>query len=159
MQFNKNYWMQVAIDVAKKSVGVDLVPAHDKEIPVCALIVRGDNLISIATNKIESNQDATAHAEIIAIREASKVLGNWRLDSCTLYVTLEPCSMCAGAIINSRISKLVFGAYDPLCGACGSVINLFKEMNKLNQIEVIGGILELEASEIIKKFFLKVRHA
>lgn len=149
-EYSHQFWMAKALKA---------ISSVFNEVPVCALVVKDNQLISKATNKTESYLDATAHAEILAIREASKVLGNWRLENCTLYVTLEPCSMCAGAIINSRISKLVFGAYDLRQDACGSVINLFKEMNKLEQIEVIGGILEFEASKVIKKFFLEVRHA
>ena len=149
-EFSHQYWMSKALEVLSTKYS---------EVPVCALIVKNNKLVSLATNKMESYQDATAHAEILVIREASKVLENCRLENCTLYVTLEPCSMCAGAVINSRISKLVFGAYDLRQGACGSVINLFKEMNKLERIEVIGGILELEASKTIKKFFLEARHA
>ena len=129
MQFNHSYWMNEAIKVAK-----DL----QDEVPVCALIVKENKLISIATNKVELQNDPTAHAEVLVIREAAKVLDNWRLNGCILYVTLEPCSMCMGAIINSKIATVVFGAYDT---------------NKENQIEVIGGILELEASKLLKDFF------
>ncbi|MBI2996401.1 MAG: nucleoside deaminase [Candidatus Melainabacteria bacterium] len=129
------------------------------EVPICALIVRDNNLISKAINQTEALSDASAHAEIIAIREASEILKNWRLTNCTLYTTLEPCSMCAGAILNSRISKIVFSAYDLNSGACGSVINLFYELGKQKQIEIIGGILENEASKILKEFFKKFRNS
>ncbi|MBI3590387.1 MAG: nucleoside deaminase [Candidatus Melainabacteria bacterium] len=135
------------------SCAIDLVKNVKDEIPVCALVVRDNKLISKAVNKTEACLDATAHAEIIAIREASEILSNWRLNKCVLYSTLEPCAMCMGAILNSRISRLVFGAYDLNAGACGSVINLPKDLNKQNQIEIIGGINELEASQLLKDFF------
>lgn len=123
------------------------------EVPVCALIVKNNVLISKAINKTEKVLDPTAHAEIVAIKKAAKALGNWRLKDCTLYVTLEPCPMCMGAILNSRISKLIFGAYDLNLGACGSAVNLASELNKKNQIDIMGGILELEASKLLKEFF------
>lgn len=133
MQSN-SWWMARAIHYVK---------THNsgyREIPVCALVVKSNELISIACNQVESLNDPTAHAEILAIREASKVLSNWRLNGCTMYVTLEPCAMCMGAILNSRISKLVFGAFD-LADA------------KTDQLEIIGGILEIECSELLKNFF------
>ena len=143
-KYSHQYWMSYAIDLAKDV---------KDEIPICALIVRDNKLISKAVNKTEACFDVTAHAEIIAIREASKILSNWRLNECTLYSTLEPCAMCTGAILNSRISRLVFGAYDLNVGACGSAINLPKDLNKQNQIKIIGGIVELEASKLLKDFF------
>lgn len=148
MQFNHQYWMSQVINYARET---------KDEIPVCALIIKENVLISKAINKTEVLNDATAHAEILAIREASKKLNNWRLNDCILYTTLEPCAMCAGAIISSRIKTVVFGAYDPLAGACGSAINLFSSLSKKNQIEVIGGVLEIEASKLLKGFFLARR--
>ena len=147
-EYSHQYWMSQAIDLARNT---------KKDVPIAALIIKNDVLISTGINEIEDLQDATAHAEILAIRNASNKLGNWRLTDCTLYTTLEPCSMCTGAIINSRILKLVFGAYDVKAGACGSAIDLFKDLNKINQIEVIGGILELEASKLLKDFFHQIR--
>ena len=148
MQFNYNHqdWMAKAIELAKNS--------NINEVPVTALIVCDNNLLASAINRVEEYHDATSHAEIIVIREASKILGNWRLNDCTLYTTLEPCSMCASAILNSRISKVVFGAYDLNQGACESVIDLFKLLEKENQIEIIGGIMELQCSKLMKDFFL-----
>ena len=148
MQFSHQYWISEAIKFAKNPV----------EVPISALIVKDDKLISIATNLVENSNDATNHAEIIAIKEASKILDNWRLDGCILYTTLEPCSMCAGAIINARISKIVFGAFDLAFGACGSKINLFYELERQKKIEVIGGILENECSKLIKDFFVLKRN-
>ena len=142
------YWMVKALEK---------VQDEKVEVPVAALIVRDNEIISSAVNKVESKNDPTAHAEIIAIREASKELGNWRLTDCVLYTTLEPCSMCAGAIINSRISKIIFGAYDFNMGACGSKINLFNELGKQNQVEVIGGILEEECGRLLKSIFVSKR--
>ena len=137
MQFKESshgFWMACAIKLAKEV---------KDEVPIAALIVKENKLISQAINKTEILKDPTAHAEMIAIRDASIILGDWRLNDCILYTTLEPCGMCAGAIINSRISKLVFGAYDLNKGACG----------KENQVEIIGGILEIEASKLLKDFF------
>ena len=148
MQFDHKYWMSQAIDFVKET---------KSEVPICALIVKENKLISKEVNKVESLNDCTAHAEMLAIREASKKLNNWRLSDCTLYTTLEPCAMCAGAIINSRISKVIFGAYDLNLGACGSKVNLFSDLDKENQIEVIGGVLELEAGKLLKEFFILKR--
>ena len=145
MQFDHKYWMSQAVDHASKI---------KDEVPVCALIVKDNVLISKAVNQVETLKDATAHAEILAIKEASEKLSRWRLNDCVLYTTLEPCAMCAGAIINSRVSKVIFGAYDLNAGACGSVTNLFSDLGKENQIEVIGGIMEIEAGKLLKDFFL-----
>ena len=148
MQYSHQYWMAEVIKLVKEL---------KNEVPVCALIVKDNKLLSCAVNQTESLHDPTAHAEIIAIKEASKALGNWRLNDCILYTTLEPCSMCTGATINSRISKIVFGAYDVNAGACGSKVNLIKDLNKQDQIEVIGGILEPEAGKLLKQFFVAKR--
>lgn len=142
------FWMQQAIELAQ---GVK------DEIPIAALIVKDNQLISKAVNKTETLCDATAHAEINAIREASITLANWRLNDCVLYTTLEPCAMCMGAILNSRISRLVFSAYDINLGSCSSAINLTNELGKNDQIEIIGGILELESSKLLKSFFASRR--
>ena len=149
MHFDHKYWMLQAIDFVKET---------KSEVPVCALIVKENKLISKEVNKVESLNDCTAHAEILAIREASRKVNNWRLNDCVLYTTLEPCAMCAGAIINSRIKKVIFGAYDLNAGACGSKTNLFSDLDKENQIEVIGGILELEAGQLLKDFFAARRN-
>ena len=145
MQFDHQYWMTQAVNFAREV---------KNEIPVCALVVKENILISKAINQTEKSKDATAHAEILIIKEASSKLGNWRLSDCVLYTTLEPCAMCAGAIINSRISKIIFGAYDVNAGACGSKINLFKDLDKENQVEIIGGIMELECAKLLKEFFV-----
>ncbi len=147
-QYTHQYWINEAINIAKSVTD---------EVPVCAFIVKDNKVISKAVNKTENLLDVTAHAEILAIKEAAKSLDNWRLTDCVLYSTLEPCAMCVGAIINSRISKLIFSAYDYNCGACSSKVNLFKELNKNDQVEIIGGILELESSDLLKSFFMTKR--
>lgn len=138
--------MLKAIETAKKS-GVD--------IPVGAVIVKGDSILAVAYNQKEKNFDATAHAEILAIKRAGEVLKNWRLSGCEMYVTLEPCPMCASAILQSRIDKLYFGAYDLLNGAFGSKSDMRKIMG-IN-IEVLGGILEDKCSDLLKNYFKELR--
>ena len=127
------------------------------EVPVGAIVVHNDKIIGRGYNKRETLKDPTAHAEIIAIKEASNHLDAWRLSDCTLYVTLEPCAMCAGAIVNSRIDRVVIGARDPKRGCCGTVENLTdnSKFNHKSQIEF--GILEDECSNIISKFFRELR--
>lgn len=144
------YFMEIALKEAKK--------AYDKEeVPIGAVITLGDEVIAKAHNLREISKMATAHAELLAIDEACKVRGDWRLTNCNLYVTIEPCPMCAGAIILSRIEKVIIGAMDYKSGACGSVMNLL-ENHKLNhQTEIITGILGYECSEIMKSFFRKLR--
>ncbi|MCF6462784.1 tRNA adenosine(34) deaminase TadA [Clostridium sp. Cult1] len=127
------------------------------EVPVGAVIVHDGKVISKGYNKRETLKDPTAHAEIIAIREASNYLGGWRLVGCTMYVTLEPCSMCAGAIINSRIERLVIGAKDSKRGCCGSVINLLDNPYFNHKVEVEFGILEDKCSSILTSFFKQIR--
>lgn len=139
-------FMQQAIEVAKKS-GAD--------VPVGALIVKNNHIIAFAHNEKEQNNDATAHAEILAIKHASKTLGNWRLEDCELYVTLEPCPMCSWAIIQSRIKTVYFGSYDKQYGALGSVIDLRKQAN--SDLKVFGGILEEKCDNIIEEFFERIR--
>lgn len=142
--------MELAIKEAKL--------AYDKdEVPVGAVIVYKGGVIASAHNLRETSNSATAHAEILAIEKACSVLGTWKLTDCDLYVTLEPCIMCAGAIINARIRNLYFGAYDPKAGACGSVTDVFR-LNELNhKVTVYAGIMEDECSEILKRFFQKKR--
>lgn len=147
-KFTHEYWMSEAIKEAS---------TVNNEIPVCAILVKDNNIISKAVNRTEELKDSTAHAEILAIREASKLFSDWRLNGCILYSTLEPCSMCMGAILNSRVSKLVFGAYDLDAGACGSALNLSFDLKKENHIEITGGIFKLEASNLIKQFFITKR--
>ena len=143
-------FMKEALKEAKK--------AYNKlEIPVGAIIVKDGKIIARAHNIKEEKQDTTKHAEIIAIQKASKKLETWRLNDCEMYVTLEPCAMCAGAIIQARLKKLYIGTMDPKTGACGSVLNLLKDFKFNHNVEVEYGILKNECEEILKKFFKELR--
>ena len=139
--------MKRAIELAKSAIG---------EIPVGAVIVKDGNVIAKACNKKEQLNDVTAHAEILAIREAEKKLGRWRLDDCEMYVTLEPCPMCAWAIVNARIKTVYFGSYDTNYGAFGSAIDVKKLAN--SPIKIYGGIMEKECDEILNQYFLRLRN-
>jgi tRNA(adenine34) deaminase len=143
-------YMRLALEQA------GLAPALG-EVPIGAVLVQDGQVLAQVHNFREVWQDPTAHAEIVAIREAASRLGTWRLTGATLYVTVEPCSMCAGAIIQSRISRLVFGARDPKAGACGSVFNLPEERRLNHKVEVSGGVLERESQELIQTFFRRLR--
>lgn len=138
--------MQEAIDIAKKS-GAD--------VPVGALVVKNGEIISSACNEKEKNNDPSAHAEILAIKEAGKLLKNWRLDDCELYVTLEPCPMCAWAILQARIKTVYFGSFDKQYGALGSVLDLRKQAN--SKLKVYGGICEKECDNVIEEFWKNKR--
>ncbi len=127
------------------------------EAPVGAIIVKEGKIIARAYNLREKNLDPTAHAEILAIRKAAGKLDGWRLSGCDMYVTLEPCAMCAGAIIQARISRVFFGADDPKAGAAGSVVNLFEERRFNHRVEVEAGIMKEECSQILKDFFRNLR--
>jgi tRNA(adenine34) deaminase len=128
--------------------------AFDKgEVPVGAVIVYNDQIIARAHNLVETEKSVQAHAELRALYEASKLLGNWRLNEMTLYVTLEPCPMCAGALLLSRIKKVVWGAREPRTGAAGSWCDLFALRHPFHQVESVGGVLEEESRELLQKFF------
>ena len=127
------------------------------EIPVGAVIVKKGEIIARGHNLKEKGKDPTLHAEIIAIKEASKVIGDWRLNECELYVTLEPCLMCAGAIIQARISKVFFGARDPKSGVVVSLYRIFDDTRWNHRVEYSGGIMERECSLILKEFFRMLR--
>ena len=143
-------YMQMALEKAR------LAPALG-EVPIGAVLVMDGQVLSQVHNFREVWQDPTAHAEVVAIREAAKRLGTWRLTDTTLYVTVEPCSMCAGAIIQSRISRLVFGARDPKAGACGSVFNLPDERRLNHRVQVVGGLMEQESQDLMQSFFRSLR--
>ena len=144
--------MRVAIEHAKIS------SVASKDVPVGAVILNAHgDLISTGNNQRELLNDPTAHAEIVAIRHAATALGNWRLDGCIIVVTLEPCAMCAGAIAQSRISKVVFGAWDEKAGASGSVWDLLRDPRALHKVEVTSGVLEEECSAMLKEFFSEQR--
>lgn len=144
-------FMREAIKQAKKAAKLG-------EMPVGAVIVRNGEIISRGYNKRETKKNALLHAEIIAVERACKKLGGWRLPECEIYVTLEPCPMCAGAILNSRIDRVYFGAYDPKSGCAGSRINLM-DMNLCNYTaEVMGGVMQEECAWLIKEFFRELRN-
>ena len=139
--------MRSAIAVAKSAL-------KTADVPVGALIVDSENnIIATGYNEREAHQDPTAHAEIVAIRRAAQKLGTWRLAECRLVVTLEPCAMCAGAIAQSRIGTLVFGAWDEKAGAVGSVWDVLRDPRAIHKMEVIGGVLEAECAELLTNFF------
>lgn len=142
-------FMDEALKLAKEA-------AEYGEVPVGAVIVKNGEIIAKGRNMREEKQNALSHAEIEAINNACKALGSWRLDDCEMYVTLEPCPMCAGAIINSRIKTLIFGAYDPKAGSIDSIVNLC-EYPYNHKVEVYGGICEDKCLEILKKFFKDLR--
>lgn len=146
----KEKFMKEALKEAKK--------AYDKlEVPVGAVIVKNGKIIARAHNLKETGLDTTKHAEILAIQKASKKLQSWRLIGCEMYVTLEPCTMCAGALINSRIEKVYIGAMDEKTGACGSVLNLFEDYTFNHHVEFETGILSDECEKILKDFFKFLR--
>ena len=123
------------------------------DVPVGAVMVHGGKAIAQVENRTERQQDPTSHAELLAIREAAASLGTWRLTGCTLYVTLEPCAMCAGAIVLSRIDRLVFGAWDPKAGMAGSVGDLVRHPKLNHRPEVLGGVMEQQCGEVLRAFF------
>ena len=128
------------------------------DVPVGAVILDPSGVvIATGVNRREQSQDPTAHAEVVAIREAGKKLNNWRLDGCTLIVTLEPCAMCAGAIMQSRLARLVFGAWDEKAGAVGSVIDVVRDPRALTKVEVISGVFADESRALLKEFFAESR--
>ncbi|MDQ6827597.1 MAG: tRNA adenosine(34) deaminase TadA [Gemmatimonadota bacterium] len=131
--------------------------ASEGDVPVGALIVRDGAALATAANRTGRGQDATAHAELLAIREASRMLRRWRLDDCTLYVTLEPCAMCAGAIVLARLQRVVFGAWDEKAGMAGSRGDLLRHPKLNHRPEVQGGVLEAECGDILRDFFRKRR--
>ena len=147
---DKEKFMQEALKEAKK--------AYEKlEIPVGAVIVKDAKIIARAHNQKETKFDTTKHAEILAIQKASKKLKSWRLLDCEMYVTLEPCAMCAGAIINSRIKKIYIGTMDEKTGAIGSVLNLFEDFTFNHKVEYENGILQKECENMLKQFFKELR--
>lgn len=147
---NDEYWMQKSLELAHKAQAED-------EVPVGAIIVKDNQLIAEAWNQPIQSHDPTAHAEIIAIRKAGQTLNNYRLIDATLYVTLEPCSMCVGAMIHARVKRLVFGAYDVKTGAAGSAINLISDQVHNHKIEVFGGVLQVDCKQLLQEFFRKKR--
>jgi tRNA(adenine34) deaminase len=139
--------MQAALSLAK-------VAADKGDVPVGAIVVNeAGEILGTGQNLREQNNDPTAHAEIVALRNASEKYGSWRLDDLTIVVTLEPCAMCAGAILQSRIKRLVFAAWDEKAGAVGSVMDVIRDPRALTKVEVITGVMEKECSDVLKDFF------
>ena len=147
---NDSYYMEIAIEQAKKA-------QRNDEVPVGAVIVRNDEVLSVGYNKVIELLDPTAHAEIIAIKKAAQKICNYRLVNCNLYVTLEPCLMCAGSIIQSRISNLIFGAYDPKSGVVESNLKVFENPILNHHTHTKGGVLLDKSSKLLKDFFASKR--
>jgi tRNA(adenine34) deaminase len=143
-------FMELALDEARTA-------ADAGEVPVGAVVVRGGEIIARTSNRTVRDQDPTAHAEVLALREASRVAGTWRLSVCALYVTLEPCAMCAGALVLARVDRVVFGAWDPKAGMSGSVADLLRHPRLNHRPEVLGGVLEDDARDLLRRFFLSRR--
>ena len=144
-------WMREAIAEARKAEAI-------REVPIGAVIVKDGRIIARGHNLRETTRDATAHAEMIAIRAASEAIGSWRLLGCTLYVTLEPCPMCAGAILQSRIARVVYGTDDPKAGCAGTLMNLLQDGRFNHRTEVASGVLREECAELLTGFFRALRN-
>jgi tRNA(adenine34) deaminase len=144
-------WMRIALDEARRAA------AH-RDVPVGAVVV-GPNGVELARgeNRRELDEDPTAHAEIVAIRAAARTRGHWRLDDCTLFVTLEPCAMCAGALVNARVQRLVFGAADPKAGAVVSLFDIGRDARMNHRFEVQAGVLAAESVALLQAFFAELR--
>lgn len=152
MSFSENdeKWMRIALEEAEKAL-------EEEDVPIGAIAVRDNMIIGRGYNKREANQDPTAHAEMIAIRQAAKVVGHWRLEEVTLYCTLEPCAMCAGAMVLARLPRLVYATTDPKAGAGGSIMDITRHSALNHQVEVTNGLFADEASEQIRAFFRMLR--
>ncbi|HWW03855.1 tRNA adenosine(34) deaminase TadA [Collimonas sp.] len=145
-------YMQQAISQARNAWALG-------EVPVGALVVKDGQIIATGFNQPIGNHDPTAHAEIMALRAAATILGNYRLPGCEMYVTLEPCAMCAGAMMHARLTRVIYGASDPKTGACGSVLNLFEQEKLNHHTEVTAGVLAEECGTLLKEFFAERRQA
>ncbi|MEM9290441.1 MAG: tRNA adenosine(34) deaminase TadA [Acidobacteriota bacterium] len=143
-------WMDFALRVAHEA-------AQRGEVPVGAVVVKDGEAVSWAGNRREEDQDPVAHAEILALRQAAQRLGSWRLEGCDLYVTLEPCAMCAGALVNARIQRLIYGAADPKAGFCGSLGNLVQEARLNHRMEVRRGVRSEASADLLRSFFQQLR--
>lgn len=150
MTFSDEHWMQQALLLAHQAAAVD-------EVPVGAVIVKNDQLIAEGWNHPIQLHDPSAHAEMIALRRAGVILNNYRLLDTTLYVTLEPCVMCVGAMIHARVGRVVFGAYDAKTGAAGSVFDLLQSEKHNHKIDVTGGVLEDQCRDVLQEFFKRKR--
>jgi len=142
--------MKAALEEARRA-------AEAGEVPVGAVVTSGGRIIARSHNQVETLHDATAHAEMLALTQAAEAVGDWRLEGATLFVTLEPCAMCTGAILLARVDRVVYGAADPVAGACGSVLNLAADTRLPRQVEVEGGVMARECGELLKRFFKDLR--
>lgn len=150
INISEEKYMKEAIKQAQKAYAID-------EVPIGCVIVKENKIIAKAYNKRNTNKTTLAHAELLAIQKACKKLGDWRLEECTMYITLEPCQMCAGAIVQARIPKVVIGTYNPKAGCAGSILNLLQMKEFNHQVEVVGNVLEEECSQMMKQFFREMR--
>jgi tRNA(adenine34) deaminase len=139
-------WMAAALDLAREA-------ATRGDVPVGAVVVRGHEIVGRGANAREQSADPCAHAETVALRQAAARLARWQLDDCDLYVTLEPCAMCAGAVLLARIRRLIYGAADPKAGACGSALDVIGSRRTNHRVEVIGGVRAQEAADLLRLFF------
>lgn len=143
-------WMSQAIELARRAL-------ESQDVPVGALVVRGQRVVGRGWNQRELLQDPTAHAEMIALTAAAQALGHWRLEGCTLYVTLEPCLMCAGALVLARLERLVYGAADPKAGACGSLYQITQDPRLNHRVQTVAGVLAEPCAELVRDFFRRQR--
>ena len=143
-------WMQEALAEARRAAEIG-------EVPIGAVIVRDGEVIGRGHNRRETDRDPLAHAEILAIRQAAEQVGGWRLTGCTMYVSLEPCAMCAGALVNSRVERLVWGAPDPKAGWCGTLGNLVQDPRLNHRLEMTAGVLEEDSAALLRGFFASLR--
>lgn len=143
-------YMKEAIKEAKKA-------AKKGEVPIGCVIVYQDKIIGRGHNKRNTNKTTLAHAELLAIQKASKVMGDWRLEDCTMYITLEPCQMCSGAIVQARIKEVIIGAMNPKAGCAGSILNILQMKEFNHQAELLTGVMEKECSQVLKEFFVDLR--
>jgi tRNA(adenine34) deaminase len=145
------------VELMQRALELAAVADSSGEVPVGAVLVRGDEIIAEGANRPIASHDPTAHAEIEALRAGGQVLGSYRLTGTTLYVTLEPCAMCAAAIVHARVRRLVFGAWDPRAGAAGSIVDVFKLPGLNHRVDVFGGVLAEECGRQLKEFFARRR--
>ena len=146
-------WSETDLNCMRAALAEAKVAAEAGEVPVGAVVVAGGEIVARGHNRSETDSDPSAHAEIVALRAAAQDLGNYRLSNATLYVTLEPCAMCMGALVQARIERLVFGAYDPKAGAAGSAIDLSDSPSFNHRFEINGGVLAEECGAVLKTFF------
>lgn len=150
-------WTDIDMQMMQLAIAEAKLAGEHGDVPIGAVVAIGDDVIGRGHNERELSQDPTAHAEILALRQAARAVGSWRVLDATLYVTLEPCSMCAGAIVLSRVPRVVFAAADPKAGACGSVIDVTGEERFNHRPEVLGGLLADECGDLLREFFVAKR--